>query len=105
MERGQVRWCQFSSPDKQRPIIILTRDSSIRHLNTVTVVPVTSTIRGVASEVRLSIEDGLLTDCAANFHNIQTVSKNRLGSYITTLSPERMKEVERAIKFALGFEN
>lgn len=102
MERGQVRWYTFASPDKRRPVLILTRNSAIPYLNALTVAPITTTIRGVPSEVRLSVDDGLLTDCAANFYNLQTVSKSSLGAYITTLSPSRMEEVDRAIEFALG---
>ena len=42
--------------------------------------------------------------CALNLDWIQTVPKNKLGSYITHLSNERMQEVFEAIKFAFGFD-
>ena len=51
--RGEVRLYQFSPPDTTRPVGILTRDSTIGYLATVTVAPITSTIRGVPSEVVL----------------------------------------------------
>ena len=101
MERGEIRWYTFAEPDKTRPVLILTRNSAIRYLNAITVVPITTTIRGVPSEVRLSVDDGLMTDCAANFYNVQTVPKSKIGSWITTLSPPRMVEVDRALQFAL----
>lgn len=104
MERGEVRWYSFSAPDKTRPVLILTRDSAIRYLNAVTVAPITRTIRDVPSEVQLSIDDGLMTDCAANFYNLQTVPKKNIGAWITTLSSQRMAEVERALQFALGID-
>jgi mRNA interferase MazF len=104
MERGEIRWCTFSKPDKRRPALILTRNSAIRFLNVVTVVPITRSIRGVASEVQLTIEDGLETDSAANFYNIQTIAKADVGRFIAHLSPERMKEVDQAIVYALGIE-
>ena len=53
LSRGEVRLCRFTPPDKQRPVVVLTRDSAIGHLATATVAPVTSTIRGVPSEVIL----------------------------------------------------
>lgn len=104
MERGEVRWFTFSSPDKTRPVLILTRSSAIRYLNAVTVAPITTTIRGVPSEVKLSTADGIMTDCAANFYNVQTIPQAKIGSWITTLSPERMAEVDRALQFALGID-
>ena len=104
MERGEVRWYTFTGPDKTRPVLILTRSSAIRYLNAVTVAPITTTIRGVPSEVRLSIDDGLMSDCAANFYNLQTVPKTKVGVWLTTLSPQRMAEVDRALQFALGID-
>jgi len=52
--RGEVRLYQFPRPDKQRPVVVLTRDSAIGYLSAVTVAPITSTVRGVPSEVLLS---------------------------------------------------
>lgn len=52
--RGDVRLYQFAPPDKKRPVVVLTRDSAIAYLSTVTVAPITSTIRGVPSEVVLN---------------------------------------------------
>ncbi len=45
---------------------------------------------------------GMMTECAVNLHNLQTVPQSKWGAWITTLSPERMAEVEQAIQFALG---
>jgi mRNA interferase MazF len=104
MERGEVRWYTFDRPDKTRPVLILTRNSAIRYLNAVTVAPITSTIRGVPSEVKLSVADGMMVDCAANFHNLQTVPKGKIGAWITTLAKHRLAEVDRAIQFALGID-
>lgn len=104
MERGEVRWFTFTKPDKTRPALILTRNSSIRYLSTVTIASVTTTIRGVPSEVQLSVDDGMMADCAINLHNLQTVYQKEVGAWITTLSPERMAEVDRALQFALRID-
>lgn len=105
MKRGEVRWYTFSPPDKRRPVLILTRDSAIKYLNALTIAPITTSIRNIPSEVFLSYNDGLLSDCAANLDNVQTVPKAKFGSLIATLSPERMEEVKQAIGFALGFDS
>jgi len=101
VKRGEIRWYKFKSPDKRRPVLILTRDSIIEYLGEVTVAPVTSTVRDIPSEVFLSKDDGMKRDCAINLDHIQTVSKGRIGALITTLSGEKLLRVRKAILFAL----
>ena len=100
--RGDVRLYQFAPPDKQRPVVVLTRDSAIAYLSTVTVAPITSAIRGVPSEVVLSEEDGMKAVCAVNLHNAVTVSQQRLGKCVARLSSSRMTEVCAALRFSLS---
>ena len=102
IERGDIRVCQFPHPDQPRPVVVLTRESAIGYLSTVTVAPVTPTIRGVPSEVRLTEADGMAQECAVNLHNVVTVAKAHLGRRVATLSPQRMKEICSALGFALG---
>jgi mRNA interferase MazF len=104
LNQGDVYWYRFKDPDKRRPVLILTRNSAISFLTSVTIAPVTTTIRDIPSEVALSQTDGMLTECAVNLDNIQTVQKSRLEAHITSLSPELMSDVRRAIEFALGFD-
>jgi mRNA interferase MazF len=94
--------CRFPAPDKQRPVLILTRDSAIGYLNTVAVAPITSSVRGVPSEVVLDVEDGMKNRCAVNLHNVVTIAQIRLGRRVSTLSQVRMEEVCAALRFALG---
>ena|SRR2546428_9930656 len=103
MKRGEVRWYVFSRPDKKRPVLVLTRDSALEFLSEVTVAPITSTIRDIPSEVLLSKVDGMPRHCAVNFDHLQTVSKGKIGSLITTLSASKMQELRSSLLFALGF--
>ncbi len=100
--RGEIRLYRFPRPDKQRPVVVLTRESAIAYLSAVTVAPITSSVRGVPSEVRLTEEDGMKGPCAVNLHNVVTVSKVHLGRRVAVLTPERLKEVCAALGFALG---
>ena len=100
--RGDIRLYQFAPPDKKRPAVVLTRNSAIAYLLTVTVAPITSTIRGVPSEVVLSEEDGMKTPCAVNLHNAVTVSQHRLGKRVAQLNSLRMNEICAALRFSLG---
>ena len=101
MKRGEIRWYKFQSPDKKRPVIILSRNSIIDYINEITVAPITSTIRDIPSEVLLSQDDGVKKDCAINFDHIQTVAKRKIGSLIASLSYSKLKEVRQSIVFAL----
>ncbi len=102
MRRGEVRWYKFKSPDKKRPVVIMTRNAVLDYLGEVTVAPVTSVIRDIPSEVLLSRQEGMQTDCAVNCDHLQTVSKDKIGALITTLSKEKMAELRNAICFALN---
>ena len=102
MRRGDVRWYKFDRPGKSRPVVILTRDSIIPHIGEVTVVPVTSTIRDIPSEVFLDKKDGVAKECAVNCDHLQTVAKGRIGSLLTRLSIDRMREIRVAVTFALA---
>lgn len=105
MRRGEIRWCHLSSPDKRRPVLILTRTSAIPVLTSLVVAPLTTTLRTVDSQVFLSPEeDGVLALCAVNLDNLLTVQKSQLERLIVTLSPARMREVELALCFALGMD-
>lgn len=100
--RGDVRLYEFAPPDKKRPVVVLTRNSAIAYLSTVTVAPITSTIRGVPSEVVLTEDDGIKAPCAVNLHNAVTISQRRLGRRLAQLSPSRMSEMCAALRFSLG---
>ena len=105
MERGEIRWYTFKSPDKKRPVVILTRNSAINFLSEVTIAPITSTIREIPTEVFLDQQDGMKTLSAINLDHIQTVSKSRVGAYISKLSDSKLDEIKPALLFALGFDS
>ena len=94
MKQGDVYWYTFRAPDKRRPVLILTRNSAIHFLTGITVAPLTTRVRNIPTEVVLTPE----------IDNIQTVRKECLDEYLTSLSLSRIREVFAAIEFALGFE-
>jgi mRNA interferase MazF len=105
MERGEIRWYTFKSPDKKRPVVILTRNSAINFLSEVTIAPMTSTIRNIPTEVIIDQQDGMKTLSAINLDHIQTVSKGKVGAYISKLSDSKLDEIKPALLFALGFDS
>ena len=105
MNRGDICWYTFKAPDKRRPVLIVTRDSAIGVLNSVTIAPITSTIRSIPTEIVLTEDDGLPYSCAANFDNLQTVPKSNIGDRIARLTARKMKEAGAAVSFALGLND
>ena len=99
--RGEV-WLADLPGDKVRPIVVLTRGPVIRHLHSVVAAPVTSTVRGIPSEVALTSDDGLLHASVANFDNVQLVGRARLIRRIGQLSDAKLLEACRALRFALA---
>lgn len=95
---------RFPPPGKSRPVLVLTRASAIPYLSRVTVAPITSSIRDVPSEVRVGPDDGLKQPSAVNLHNVLTVTKDSVGRRVAQLDDEKMREVCRALGFALGCE-
>jgi mRNA interferase MazF len=71
VRRGEV-W--LADLDKPRPVIVLTRDPLGRLLHSVVIAPVTSTIRGLSTEVPLGRDDGIRHPSVANLDNVQLLS-------------------------------
>ncbi len=105
MRRGDIYWIKFKEPDNKRPGLILFRDVAIPLLNRLTVVPITSTLRDNPATVWLDESDGMLNACLLNLDQIQTVSKQKIETYLTHIDNEKMVEVFDALKFAFGFDN
>ena len=75
LAHGQVWWVDL---DKVRPVVILTRARVAPLLARVLVAPITTTVRGLATEVGLGPSEGLDKDCVANLDNAQLVPVSRL---------------------------
>jgi mRNA interferase MazF len=96
VKRGEIRWYTFRLPDKRRPVLILTRDKVIERLNEIIVVPATRTIRGLTTEVVLTIADGMPALCALNFDHVSLAQRSRFGPALCDLSETRWAEVRDA---------
>lgn len=86
--------------DKRRPALILTRQSKLHLLSWVTVAPITSTIRGITSEVRVGPRNGLDHDCVVSCDNITTVRGDTVHDTIGLLFDDQEPELARAISDA-----
>ena len=100
--RGEVWLYTFAAPDKRRPVLVISRQEAIDMLDTVMVAPITSSRRGLPSEVELDALDGMKMPCAANLDHVHTVRKGDLRRFVTALRHDRMAAVCRALAVASG---
>ena len=98
--RGQVWWGEIEEVGR-RPFLIMTRPAAVGVLSSVLAAPVTRTIRGIPTELPLGPEDGMPTDCVANFDNLRPVPKANLVDHICTLEPMRLEQACSALRLAV----
>lgn len=94
--RGDIWWAE--AEDKRRPVLVVTRSEAIAVLNRITVAPITRTIRGIPTEVRLGPEHGLPTPCVASFDNVQPIGRAFLTERVGRLHPHETHEICRALE-------
>lgn len=97
--RGEV-W--LAELDKRRPVVVLTRDPLGGHLNSVIVGPVTSTVRGLSTEVAVGPDDGARVPSVVNLDNLQLVDRRRLVRRVGRVRPETLRRVCEATAVAIG---
>jgi mRNA interferase MazF len=102
VNRGEIWLYTFGSPDKRRPVLVLSRQKAIDLLRTVLVAPITSAAHGAPSEVQVGIEEGLKHDSVVNLDQVQTVDQKKLHNFVGTLGSEKMSAVCRALLIATG---
>jgi mRNA interferase MazF len=84
--------------------VLLSRDAAYRVRAAITVAPVTRTIRNIPVEVSLDRSDGMSARCVVNVDDITTLPKVLIKQRITTLSAEKIHEIDDAIRFALDLD-
>ena len=90
--------------DKTRPVLILTRETVRPHLARVTVAPITSTIRGLSTEVAVGRANGLTRDSVVSCDNIVTVPVAALGPRLGYLLPAQERNLSTAIRAAFDLD-
>lgn len=99
--RGEV-WFADVPGDKRRPVLVLTRDPMGQLLHSVICAPITSTIRGLSTEVPVGAEAGLMQPSVANFDNTLLVDRSRLVRRLGRASPAAMEAACKALALATG---
>lgn len=90
--------------DKVRPALVLTRAIAVPHLNGITVAPITTTIRGLATEVRVGPRNNLDHDCVVHCDSIQTIPRANLLSPIGLFLADQEDDLARALRAAFDLD-
>jgi mRNA interferase MazF len=99
-----VRPIHVARLDKARPVLVLTRELVRPYLGIVTVAPITTTVRGLSTEIPLGPANGLDYDCVISCDNIVTVPKSVLGRQIGYLLPAQETSLTAAIHAAFDLD-
>jgi len=102
MKKGEVWWANLPKPIGRRPVVLLSRNEAYSVRNAVTVAEVTTTIRDIPVEVPLGTADGMPKKCVANLDTIITISKDALDDRITSLTQNKIEDINEAVRFALN---
>lgn len=95
-----MRPIHIAQLDKARPVLVLTRELVRPHLARVTVAPITTTVRGLSTEVSVGRENGLDGPSVVNCDNVVTVPSDVLGRQLGVLLPAQEHALAGAIRAA-----
>jgi mRNA interferase MazF len=95
-----MRSIHLARLDKSRPVLVLTRELVRPHLGTVTIAPITTTVRGLSTEVPCGVENGLERSSAVACDHITTIPVGNLGRQIGRLLDHQELALARAIQAA-----
>jgi mRNA interferase MazF len=90
--------------DKARPVLVLTRELVRPHLTTVTVAPISATVRGLSTEVPLDEANGLAGPSAVSCDNVTTIPTDALGAQIGVLLDAQEPTLGEAIRAAFDLD-
>jgi mRNA interferase MazF len=106
VRRGDLYWAELPEPYGRRPVLVVSRSAGLGVRTRVTVAPVTSTERGIASEVRVGTRQGVRAGSVVTCDNLQTLLRDRLDERpIGRLSVPKTIELDAALRFALGIRS
>jgi len=101
MKRGEVWWARI---DKDRPVLLLSRDEAYAARAMVIVAPATTTIRGFSLEVKIGRREGLARESVVNCDWLVTVPMIDLMERAGSVSAAKMRQIDDALRFALGLD-
>ncbi len=99
-----MREISLAHLDKPRPVLVLTREAARGAMTKVTVAPITTTVKGLGSEVPVGPANGLDHECAVSMDNIITIPASALGRTVGFLSAHQEAQLARAVLHAFDLD-
>jgi mRNA interferase MazF len=99
-----MRPIHLADLDRTRPVVILTRPEVRPHLSRVTVAPITTTIRGLSTEVPVDARNGLEGPSVVSCDNVVTVPSDALGRRLGVLLASQEPRLAEAIQAAFDLQ-
>jgi mRNA interferase MazF len=104
MRQYEIWWAELPQPAGRRPVLLLSRDDAYGVLSKFIAAEITTTIRNIPIEVPLGKAEGLPKPCVANCDNLRTIAKGHLVERVSRIPESRVREVKRAVGYALAWE-
>lgn len=101
---ASVREICLARLDKTRPVVVLTREAARATMTKVTVAPITSTIKGLSSEVPVGPDNGLESDSVVSLDNVVTIPVGLLGRTVGFLSSHQEELLAKAVVLAYDLD-
>jgi mRNA-degrading endonuclease toxin of MazEF toxin-antitoxin module len=101
MRRGELWLAEVGR--KKRPVLLLTRSEVIDARRLVSVAEITTSIRGLATEVDIDhLEVGLDRPSVINCDGLHTITQASLSGPVGRVGDDVMRKVCSAVSYALG---
>ena len=104
MNRAEIWIADLPPPDKRRPVVLVSRGVAYETRELVTVAPITSRVRQIASHVLVGAEDGIQQRSAINCDRLQTIHRSLLRTRVGPLPAPKVQELDDALRYALGLD-
>lgn len=109
MKRGEIYRTRERLPERgNKPgfYVIVSRDFVATHerISTVVCAPVYGEVAGLGSEVVIGPEDSMPRECAIRCDYLTLIFKKKLTGFVATLSPAKVADLNRALRYALALD-
>lgn len=92
-------------PKQFRVFVVISRQVLIdSRFSTVICAPVYSSYDGLSTQVKVAVDEGLKHESGIHCDELVSIPKTLLTHYVGSLSFEKMQELNKALKIAVGLD-
>jgi mRNA interferase MazF len=102
----RVKKTSKGDPKDFRVFVIVSRQRFIEtRFDSVICAPIYTTCVGLQSEVGVGIDEGLKHDSFIHCDELVSIEKSKLTNFVGSLSEQKIRELNQALKIALAIED